>query len=263
MKAWLFDVDGVITDINTKEVKYPQILQKIVERLINNEPVGIITGRTLPKIINKIIAPIEKMASSNNVLDLLSAQGEFGGSSIEYKNGERLILSEERFFLSEELIQKGKGIIEKFGDVVFFDLKKTFFTAEMKDGGNIEIFKARQKEIAEELQKLVEKSGLNDSVEVHQDTIAVNVKNKKLNKHLATQKFLEWLAIKKIEPDTFYVFGDSASDLQIGEELNNQGKKIKFIYTGAEDLGSLPFEIIKTQAKFDQGTVEYLLSKVQ
>ena len=159
--------------------------------------------------------------------------------------------------------QKGKGIIEKFGDVVFFDLKKTFFTAEMKDGGNIEIFKARQKEIAEELQKLVEKSGLNDSVEVHQDTIAVNVKNKKLNKHLATQKFLEWLAIKKIEPDTFYVFGDSASDLQIGEELNNQGKKIKFIYTGAEDLGSLPFEIIKTQAKFDQGTVEYLLSKVQ
>ena len=114
--------------------------------------------------------------------------------------------------------------------------------------------------IVEKLSELVTKLGLGDEIEVHQDTIAVNVKNKRLNKHQATKKFLEWLATKEIEPELFYVFGDSQSDLQIGEELCDQGKKVKFIYTGKDDLGNLPFEVVRPSKLYDEGTLEYLKS---
>lgn len=260
MKSWIFDVDGVITDLYTKEVRHFEILEMIGDKLSNEIPVGIITGRALSTLERAIIDPLEKILKGDGRLDMLNYQGEFGGLTIEYHNGKKEVKVDFDYALPRKLISKGEEIINKYRSNVFFAPKQTFLTAEMHDKGNIAEFKSAQEEIAQEMKKLVEEFHLQNSVEVQNDQIAVNVKNKKLNKHLATNKFLSWLMHKKLNPDIFYVFGDNESDLQIGEELYENGKKLKFIYTGDKELKKYPFEIVKTKEKFDDGTVEYLSS---
>ena len=259
MKAWLFDVDGVITDLETKDVEHPEILERIVEKL-KNEPVGIITGRAFPWLLKRVINKIEDISFDKLVLDNLHIEAEFGGISVSYRNGEKQKTTEKELSLPSNLSEQLEFLAEnKFNELMFVDHEKiTHFTAEMKKGIEMTLFKTAQRELTESLRKMIDTLGLTETVEIHEDAIATNVKNKKLNKHLATEKFLNWLKTKRYEPELFYVFGDSMSDLQIGEELHKQEKKVNFIYTGRDDVGNQPFEISKTKKHYDEGTLEYL-----
>lgn len=260
MIAWVFDVDGVITSLQTRKVEHPKIIQKIVEKLERGEPVGIITGSELPWLLKNVIEPIEQQTRDKQILDLLHIETEFGGVSVTYLNGIKHESVDNRFSLPQELLEKAGKIVEvEFNDLVFIPPKQTHFTAELKWTIDPKDFKERQKKLAEKLQELVDELGLSEQVDIHQDALAVNIRNKKLNKHLAADKSLEWLSRKGLEPDFFYVFGDSQSDLEIGSELHNQGKKLKFIYTGKDDVENYPFEIIKSNKLYDEGTLEYLL----
>lgn len=258
MRSWIFDVDGVITDLYSKDVKYPQILDKIAFFLNESKPVGVITGRTDSTLERAIMEPLENLVEDSSALDLLCYQGEFGGLSITYSEGKKNINVDYDLSLPKELIAEGEEVINLYKDFVFFAPKQTFLTAEMHDEGDIEKFKSIQDELAQKLRELVDKFGLSKTVEVHNDQIAVNVKNKKLNKHLATKKYLNWLRDTDYEPEEFYVFGDNESDLEIGEELDKQGKKLEFIFVGDRRIGEYPFKVIKTKDKFTEGTLEFL-----
>jgi len=257
MKAWIFDVDGVIANLQTKKVEHPQILEKIAEKLESHEPVGIFTGRTTETILNILLKPLERYVEKKSNLDFLVFEGEFGAASLRYKNGEKVLNYDMSFSPPEDLIEKGMKIISDYKYMVFFNSKKTFYTAEMNDDISIELFRTKQDEIAQKLQKIVNELNLSDKFEVHQDTIAINVKHKRLNKHLATQKFLTWLNSKNLNPDFYYAFGDSDSDFQIGQELFDQNKKLSFIYTGEKEIEDKPFSVIKVGG-FDKGALEYL-----
>src|SRR3989344_8302916 len=89
MIAWIFDVDGVVTNLDTRGVKYPQILEKIVRKLRTREPVGIITGRKLSWLIDAVIEPIEQQIEERSALDQLYVEAEFEGISVKYQNGQR------------------------------------------------------------------------------------------------------------------------------------------------------------------------------
>lgn len=261
MKTWIFDVDGVITNLQTRKVEHPEILDHIVQRLKSGEPVGIITGRELEWLRIGVVKEIENLVEDKNLLDLLCIECEFGGISVRHENGDSSKEKDKDFSIPQELISKLKEILSsEFGDVFFDPGKETHFTAEIKHELNPKDYDDRKEELAQKLQKVVDEMGLSDEIEVHVDALAVNVKHKKLNKHLATDKFLKWLHGKNIEPEIYYVFGDSKTDLQIAEELHSQNKKVKFIYTGKDDLGNLPFEIVRTTKHYDEGTLEYLLS---
>lgn len=260
MKAWLFDVDGVITNLQTRKVEDPQIIQQIVGKLEAGEPVGIITGRALSWLSGRVLSLIEKQIKNPSILNNLCIEAEFGGISVVYDHGQKNESIEADLSISLEVLSQLEKLVKKdFSDVMFVDSgKRTHFTAEMKEGVESDLFKEKQKELVGKLKKIIDKHGLSGTVEIHEDAIATNVKNKKLNKHLAADKFLKWLQEKGIEPELYYVFGDSTSDLQIGEELHNQDEKVKFIYTGKDELGDLPFEIIKPNKLYDEGTLEYL-----
>lgn len=263
MNAWIFDVDGVITNLDTRKVEHPKILEKIIEKLQLNEPVGIITGRALPWLQERVLNLIEKQVKNLFALDNLCIEAEFGGISVIYDHGQKNESIEANLSISLEVLSQLEKLVKKdFSDVMFVDSdKRTHFTAEMKEDIRADLFKQKKKELVEKLKKIIDEHGLSETVEIHEDAIATNVKNNKLNKYLAANKFLKWLRTRKIEPELFYVFGDSTSDLQIGEKLHSQGKKVKFVYTGKdEDLGKLPFEVIRPSKRYDEGTLEYLSS---
>lgn len=262
MNAWIFDVDGVITNLQTRKVEHPQIIQKIVEKLEAGEPVGIITGRSLPWLSERVLSLIEKQTKIPSVLNNLCVEAEFGAISVIYDHGQKNEAIEANLSISLEVLSQLEKLVKKdFSDVMFVDSdKRTHFTAEMKEGIEAGLFKQKQKELVKKLREILDRLAQVNQIEIHEDAIATNVKHIRLNKHLAADKFLKWLRTKGIEPEIFYVFGDSTSDLQIGEELNKQKKNVRFIYTGKDDLGNLPFEVVRPSKLFDEGTLEYLKS---
>lgn len=260
MNAWIFDVDGVITNLATRKVEHPQIIQQIVGKLKAGEPVGIITGRALPWLYNGVLSKIEGQAKPQDLSNLF-ASPEFGAITIDYKEGKRVENIDKTLLIPSSLINECRLIAGNYKDVFYVDEEKiTHFTLAVHKGINENVFKTKQIELVKKLGELVTKLGFGDEIEVHHDSIAINVKNKKLNKHLATQKLLSWLMGKNSNPELFFVFGDSTSDLQIGEELNKQKKNVKFIYTGKDGLGNLPFEVVRPSKLYDEGTLEYLTS---
>src|SRR5438128_1212128 len=90
MKAWLFDVDGVITDLKTKEINEPQILGNIVRKLEKREPVALVTGRSTGWLKGQLIPEIKSRLPIPNLKDSFFISGEFGGTSITYKNEKEL-----------------------------------------------------------------------------------------------------------------------------------------------------------------------------
>jgi len=259
--AWLFDVDGVITNPLEKSITEPGMIPEIVKRLNAFEPVGIVSGRALPWLIAQVVSLVENQATDKALLENLFVSAEFGGVSVHYKDGQEVKVIDQSVSLPEDLKDRVSGIVRgEFEDVAFIDEEKvTHFSAEMKRGVSMEQFKKRQGELSARLVQAVKDADQTDEIEVHNDRIATNVKNRKLNKHLAIQKILKWLDDRGITPQMFHVFGDSRSDLEMGYELNTRGKKVRFVYVGEEDLGELPFEVVQ-QGNVDKGTLEYLLS---
>lgn len=261
--AWVFDIDGVITNLDQKEVTKPEIIDEIIYRLKANEPVALVTGRSLPWVLEKVVAKLEAAATNPSLLNNLFIAAEFGGISVKYVDGAKTVDVDQSLTVSQGVIEKAIRTVEgQFSDVAFVDLSKmTHFTAEMILGTDLPTFRIRQQELSRQLTDLVEQLGLSESLEVHNDSIATNIKNNKLNKHLATQKVLAWLKEKGIDPQSFNVFGDSMSDLQMGDELTKQGRAINFVYVGPEEnLGEHSFNVIRPQGEYDLATLNYLQS---
>ena len=66
-----------------------------------------------------------------------------------------------------------------------------------------------------------------------------------------------------MKPEKYFVFGDSPTDLEMGEELHRQQVPFEFIYVGEQtELNQLKpaFSISFTKGDFDEGTLEFLKS---
>lgn len=258
MTAWIFDIDGVITNLNSKKIEHPQIIQIITKILSNNEPVAFVTGRSIDMAKNNVLSVIEDDLEDKSRLNLLYCEGEFGAVTINYKNGNQKIHIDKSLNPPDELIKKGKEIIENYKKIFIYDQKHSFFTAEVKQDIDKKLSEENKDKLSKELQQLIDSMNKSEQFEVHKDNIAVNVRSKKLNKHLATKKVLTWLENLNVRADDFIAFGDSGSDIEIGRELHKQNKQLKFINTGNHKFTSEPFEVINI-GNFDKGTLEYLM----
>lgn len=260
--AWLFDVDGVITDLTTKKIKEPQILEQIIKRLKNNEPIAFVTGRSLEWVEEEVFSKIKKLANSEMFINFFIS-GEFGGVSESFEDGKEVKRIDQELLVPQSVVQKAKNIAEKFSESMFFDsTKETIVTAEMNDGySNIAKFNSERKKLAQKFRTLVKESGKGDKFEVQEDTIAVNIRNKKANKKNSAAQVLNWLKRRKLMPSEFICFGDSATDLEMGQEIGSKGLKVRFVFVGKpEDIKekNVSFPIIQTKGLYENGTLEYL-----
>jgi histidinol phosphatase-like enzyme len=125
-------------------------------------------------------------------------------------------------------------------------------------------FAKREHKIASVFRKIIRELKLEETVEIHEDRIAINIKRKISNKMFATKQFLAWLSYKNLHPEKFKAFGDAVSDLEIGHELRKNNLNFDFIYVGnPKDIKhQINFPIISTLEKFgketDEGTLDYL-----
>jgi hydroxymethylpyrimidine pyrophosphatase-like HAD family hydrolase len=140
---------------------------------------------------------------------------------------------------------------------MFFDeTKETMISTEFKKGSDLNKFHEEQKDLVEEMKKILDFLGVNN-LKIEPSIIATDIQNPHVGKDLGVERFLTMIHGKP-EPEEFATFGDSPSDLEMYKYLTKKGHKAKFIYVGNKEIEDGE-NIIKTKAKFDLGTVEYLL----
>lgn len=261
-ESYIFDVDGVITSPVEKKITQPELIPMFAEKLKQDKPIALISGRGLDWMKKQILSGLgqylEDHAEMNRkLLDNLYVSGEFGGVHLTYTNGIAQESVNENFAIESKLRNKLNHKAEEFSDFAKIEHdKQTQFSMEAKgenhflgdDGANI----------AEQLEEHVKDI---PHLEVKRDRIGMNVKHKDANKRFATSHFLRWLEEKQCIVDKFYIFGDSPSDLEMGEELHAHHVPFEFIYVGEKETlhdTDSSFPIHFTKKLCDEGTVEYL-----
>lgn len=264
MNAYLFDVDGVITDPVTRNISKQQLVTHLITLLQKGNPIGIISGRGLIWLRSRIVKVLENYLNDhpgldNSMLDNVYVSGEFNGVVCIHKNGERQEFVNREQAIPEE-VKSGLHLIAfQFSEYVFVDQEKqTIFTVQANSSVNEKEFQMYKNDIFAGFEQVIASY---PDLEVHADRLAINIRNKKANKHYATQQFLMWLSKKGLKPEKFYVFGDNPSDLEMGTALYEQGLIFEFVFVGETNELSkeiFPFNIIVTKGHCDTGTLEYL-----
>ena len=267
--AWLFDVDGVITNLEQKTINQPHILEEIIRRLEGGEPVALVTGRSIDFMRERVIAPLIERITDSGLLRNFLAVGEKGGVWITYsQKGEPQDHIDETISSYLKLQEEVRELIEReFSDLTFYDeSKKTMISVEMKDGINLEDFHQRQAFLDEELENLIKRCNLSSQLETDPTAIATDIQDKHVGKDFAARRVLAWLKSRDIVPKMAVAIGDSKSDVPMAQEIHNQGLPVTFVFVGKEqdrkDIVrlNLPFPVHFPQGHNESGTLEYLTS---
>jgi HAD superfamily hydrolase (TIGR01484 family) len=273
-KAYLFDVDGVLTNPHEKKVMHPEILDELTKRLEMGYPIGLNTGRSLEFVTTNILDPLEEKITEKKLLQNIIALGEKGCAWITYDDqNNRVSVVDEMIKVPEFIGEKIRSIVNTppYCDVMFFDeTKKTMVSLEVhtqqklvENEKTFEEFKRIQKKLSEELDILLNEHQLQNEFKIDVTRIATDVENVHVGKALGARRFVELLAGKNIDPQEFLSFGDSPSDYEMFTELQQLGKKAQFIYVGeSKDLEGKKLEdVIFTERKVDDGTSDFLKSE--
>lgn len=264
--AWLFDVDGVLTEPELKAITQPALLDELIRRLQLDEPVGLNSGRSLHFLDERVLRPLEQRIVDRSILRGLTALGEKGGARITYTaGGVQIAYVDERISVPSELQHDVRRLVQRqeFSGVMFYDeTKRTMLSVELRAGTSQADFSARQPLLLAELKQLLAKHGLSGDFRVDPTRIATDVEHTLFGKAYGASQFVELLDAAGIHPKRYVCFGDSISDYDMLDELLRLGKQVRFVFVGERDLlsGKNLRYVSFPHDPFDQGTLNYLQS---
>lgn len=257
MNAWIFDVDGVLSNLVERQMTEPVLSSSLRKILEQGDLLAFNTGRGAEWVQERILKPLEEFGVNPSLLHDVFIAGEKGGA---WQEADKELQIYESFVLPPLLLEKIKKLIsDAFSDSMYFDeSKRTMISIEMRKDFPIDVFSERQKQLHPVLTKYLEEFGLGNDYFVQDDLIAMDIIHKTAGKDMGMQHILTWLETTGKNPEHFYCFGDNPSDLHMGEVLQEQGFALTFIYVGTRPLHPTAFAPVITEEKFDKGTAEYL-----
>jgi hydroxymethylpyrimidine pyrophosphatase-like HAD family hydrolase len=257
--CWIFDIDGVLSNLLEKRITEPGILDELVKRLQKGDIIALNTGRSIAWTIENIIRPLSNAVDKNKLENIFTV-AEKGTITAEYINEELIEKIDRRFSIPQNFIDKSKAISDKYSETMFFDnTKKTMITVEMKDGMDVNRFQDDNRKLKEEWQQLIDQSGRNFLL--IPNPIATDIQAREVGKALGVDKILAWLNKKGLKPKRFIAVGDDLQDLEMGIELKKKALSFEFIFVGPQKKlqeTSIDFPIITTTDNYDKGALEYL-----
>jgi hydroxymethylpyrimidine pyrophosphatase-like HAD family hydrolase len=262
MNAYLFDVDGVLNNARSYKIN-SELTTILINKLVTGNLLGFISGRGLLWLRSDVVKVLENYLSDHpgldkQLLDNVYVSGEFGGVTCIHENGIRKEFVNKEFIIPEE-IRRGLHLVSfQYSDYVsIITEKQTVFTVVANQKVTEEDFQAHKKDIIEEFKQIILP---HPELDVHSDRFAINIRNKNANKSYATDMFLSWQKEKGFVSEKYFVFGDSPSDLEMGEELQKQHLSFEFVYVGEQselELSKPSFPLTVTKGHCDEGTIEY------
>lgn len=262
-QAWIFDVDGVLTSPKTKHIEESRIFNFLIQALQKGESVAINTGRSLSFINQEIVGPLKKRGASSLLSNLIGCVEN--GAVVETfdQEGSPKVQRDIHLTVPDEIRDEmRKKILADFSDTMFFDEEKlALATAEVKVGASLEHYWEDQKMLTQWIEPILETLGLADRFKVRSTRLGWDVYEKEAGKAMGIKKILEWTKEKRFTPETFLVFGDTISDLEMADEIWRQNRQVEFIFVGEREQlegRSLPFPVVFTEKHCDSGTAEFL-----
>lgn len=267
--SYLFDVDGVLTDIEERRVTREEMFDELIRRL-EVSPIGFNTGRSLEWVVANVLDPLKTHIQTNNknpkMLANLFIAAESGGvwATIDKKGNVDKHIDEE-LNLPQDLADEARQLLmNKYAHAVsFLDPKTTMLSPEKNVGYDQHLFDEEKLQIKTDLEALVNAHGLSDRFKVDATTIAIDLRSVNSGKNVGARKFLEWLSQKKISVKTFYTFGDTESDIEMAEEMEKEGQNVQHEHFGnkltPEQVGRHPGTIIaEPTRRFSDAVLQYL-----
>lgn len=256
MNSWLLDIDGVITNLLNQRIEKKEILNILSSKLNKGETVGLISGRAFSWVHQNLVPLISAKSFDN-----LFIATEFASVITTFTDHREQKYIDPSNNIPEYIRNSALEISKEFDKFALHETKEVIISFRMNPSADFNKFKEIQKLFANKLRDLLNEHQLQNTYEVLTDALGINIRKIGNNKSLAVDKFIKWQSQKKIAAGKYYAFGDSDSDLEMGNELRKQKKTFEFIYVG-ETLSQRPdFPIIKTQKKNDEGTLEYFQSR--
>jgi hydroxymethylpyrimidine pyrophosphatase-like HAD family hydrolase len=262
MKAYIFDVDGVLTDPTTK-LPQEKVLDIISDKLENNELIAFNTGRSVEWTYEKVIKSTSSQMRDKNALTNLFISGEFGGTWLHFdKTGKMHIGIDEDIKTPDDLAQKAKTILDEYKLSMFQnnneDKKKTMISSEMLTDYSLDKYHEDQDKLFKRWEELIKTLGLDTKYKVSKTMIGTDIMNVNVGKKFGTKRIFNWFKEKGVSVDQVELFGDSELDILMAEESFAEGVKTTFIFVGGSISNKYPFPIIETKSRFSEGTLEYL-----
>lgn len=265
MNAWIFDVDGVLSDLEEK-ISDHEILKHIASLLKKGEAVALNTGRSFTTIERSVLEPLYTYIEDKAHLKNMFIVCEMGNVLGFYEDGtfKKKLLDDP---ILPELAEQIQEIVEKdFSTAMFFDeSKETMISIEVRDGFDMEIYKKAQDLLHEKISDLLlSNKYLQLNLVIGRNPIAIDIQYEDAGKHLGAERIEDWMMAEEIKPDAIYMIGDSPSDSRMAEELQNT-YNVTFVYVGEKeklDTDKLMCEIVYTKEKYNKGTLEFLTSKL-
>jgi len=257
MNAWIFDVDGVLSNLDARGIVEPSLFPSLERILLQGDLLAFNTGRDTVWVRRHILEPLEKMGVDASLLKDVFLACEKGGT---WQEADQEVQLNDAFVLPPLFVEKIKNIItDEFSDVMFFDDgKRTMISVEMKKGIARELFTPRQQELHQIFVKYLDEYGLSQKYFIQEDLIASDIMHKNAGKDIGMQHILTWFELSNKHPEHFFCFGDNPSDLHMGELLQSKNYPFTFVYVGTKPLEPTSFVPILTEEKFDKGTASFL-----
>ena len=258
--AWIFDVDGVITNPAEKKVTEVGLIEEISSKLDQGDIVALNTGRSISWMMDRVIKPIEEAVGDKTKLVNFLAVGEKGGAWASFKDGELVIEVDDQIFIPESLKAEVRHLIEsKFAESMFYDESKlTMLSTEMIDGRSVPDYAKEQLILIEKMKEILENPEYRSlDLKIDPTTIATHV-----GKHFGARRIANWLKERGIKPIHVIALGDSQSDTEMAEELQGE-YPVEFVFVGDKsklDSSKLIKKPVFTQKQFGEGTFEFLTS---
>lgn len=263
--CWIFDVDGVLVHLEKREVVEKELIVYILSLLKKGDLVAFVSGRSTQWQKDNVVRLLKENADKTDFplssFDNIFLSGEFGGTKIHFKHGVEIDDLNETHRVPAEVLKDLHKAAKPYLSHFVIEPKQTIFTLFTT---SFATFGKDKEKLGEKLKQVLEKHGRENNIEVHADTTAINVKYKDATKLYATEQVLRWAERKGATPTHFYGFGDSFSDLEIGEALQKQKKPFTFVYVGDPDKlpADLSFPVTTTYERYDKGTLEFLSNSV-
>lgn len=256
--AYIFDVDGVLANLQTKKTSSELILC-LVTLIKQGAILCINTGRSIQWLKEKLLPELTEDLSIQE-RNYLFIAGEQGGTWGWFEDGRLQTGKDGTLEVSSEIRRSIEDIAKKTTTLFFDNTKETMVSLEMKDGTDIEAFTRERDARVPQIQILVDK--LQPQLVVTPAQISIDLQNQFAGKDQGIRRLLMLLEKKAIIPEKTIAFGDSLSDLEMAEELYRSHIPVEFVYVGEKELEKAEdFKIVKAQQKFEFGTLEYLQTR--
>ena len=238
--AYLFDVDGVLTNPWTKKVEKVELFIQLEKRLGMGMIICLNSGRAQNFLEQEILDPLKNRLNDTSLMNNVVAIGEKGGGLIVHDtSGRRTVQIEKDLQVPQSIQNKVKTLLgEKYSDTMFYDdTKQTMVTLEVlpaaqMGGQTPDDFKRAQKKLCADLQAILDGAGLSSQFRVDPTGIATDVESVLAGKAHGAEIFIRYLNDRGIRPDQFKCFGDSKSDIEMHKRLKELELPSEFIFVG-------------------------------